>query len=193
MKKMIFIIFLVITSVVIGEFSPVVNGNEFLSRFAIPVCSFAIALSIFFVARKQQNLGSKNTILWMTIFALIVFCMLQIASIVLEVPLSMSGRAGMGIFIGIVLLVFGNFMPRTKPNAAFGLRLPWTLANEDVWRKSNRFAGGLLMGAGIVTIALSFVFINALEMVILVVLLCVTAVAIIMSYSYHRQFRRKLE
>ncbi len=190
MKKMIFIIFLVITSVVIGELSPVVNGNEFLSRLAIPICSVAIALSSFIVARKQQNFGSKNTILSMTIFSLIVFCMLQIASIVLEVPLSMSGRSGMGVFLGIVMLVFGNFMPRTKPNAAFGLRLPWTLTNEDVWRKSNRFAGGLLMGAGIVIIALSFVFTNTLEMVILLVLLCVTTVAIVMSYSYHRQFMR---
>ena len=189
MKKIMFIIFLVVVSVVIGELAPV-NGNAFLSRFAIPICSVAIALLSIFAARKQQNTGSKNTILSMTIFGLIVLCMLQIALYVLELPLAMSGRSGVGIFLGVVMLVFGNFMPRTKPNAAFGLRLPWTLANEDVWRKSNRFAGKLFMAGGIVLIALSFVFTSVLEMVILLVLLFVTVMASLVSYSYHRQIAR---
>ena len=186
MNKMIYIVILVIASVVLGELAPV-NSNAFLSRFAIPICSVAFTLLSIFAARKQQNIGSKNTILSMTIFGLIVLCVLQITLSVLEKPLTMSGRSGVGVFLGFVMLVTGNFMPRTKPNAAFGLRLPWTLANEDVWRKSNRFAGKLFMAAGIVMIALSFVFTSVLETVILLMVLCVTVLTILVSYSYHRQ------
>lgn len=47
------------------------------------------------------------------------------------------------IFIGIGLLytVIGNYMPNMKPNYFAGLRLPWTLENEDNWRKTHAMAG----------------------------------------------------
>ncbi|MBD0333374.1 MAG: SdpI family protein [Chitinophagaceae bacterium] len=57
------------------------------------------------------------------------------------------------IFIGIGLLfsIIGNYMYNLKPNWFAGLRLPWTLENEDNWRRTHHlasklwFAGGLLM------------------------------------------------
>ncbi|MDE6595703.1 MAG: SdpI family protein [Oscillospiraceae bacterium] len=55
------------------------------------------------------------------------------------------------IFIsaGIVMTVIGNFMPKCKLNSAVGLRTKWSMANEDVWFKCQRFGGVLFVVCGI--------------------------------------------
>lgn len=56
---------------------------------------------------------------------------------------------------GIVMIFFGNYLPKTKSNYSFGIRTPWTLADDDIWRKTHRFAGVLFMLIGVVTVAIS--------------------------------------
>ncbi len=42
---------------------------------------------------------------------------------------------------GIAFVICGNIMPKSDRNEAFGLRTPWSLSNDEVWRKSQRFGG----------------------------------------------------
>ena len=55
------------------------------------------------------------------------------------------------IFIaaGIVIAVIGNFLPKCKLNSVIGLRTKWSMANEDVWFKCQRFGGVLFVTCGI--------------------------------------------
>ena len=41
-----------------------------------------------------------------------------------------------------------NYLPRVRPNYTFGIRTPWTLASEDNWRRTHRFAGPVFVVAG---------------------------------------------
>jgi len=47
------------------------------------------------------------------------------------------------IFVGIIFLVVGNYLPKCKQSYTLGIRLPWTLADEDNWNKTHRMAGAL--------------------------------------------------
>ena len=53
---------------------------------------------------------------------------------------------------GIMFVVLGNFMTKTKKNAVVGLRTVWSMYNDNTWRKSNRFAAISIMLAGLLTI-----------------------------------------
>jgi uncharacterized membrane protein len=44
---------------------------------------------------------------------------------------------------GVLFAVLGNVMGRLEPNYIVGIRLPWTLESERVWKKTHRFAGRL--------------------------------------------------
>lgn len=44
--------------------------------------------------------------------------------------------------IGVLFICLGNYMPRIRFNYTFGIRTPWTLASEAVWKKTHR-AGGI--------------------------------------------------
>ena len=61
------------------------------------------------------------------------------------------------ICMGLTLAVVGNFMPKCKLNSVIGLRTSWSMANEDVWFKCQRFGGILLILCGIAMAILSAV------------------------------------
>ncbi len=58
--------------------------------------------------------------------------------------------------MGLFWCILGNYMYNIKPNYFAGFRLPWTLSNEDNWRKTHRLAAKLLFGGGLL------IFITAL-------------------------------
>ncbi len=98
---------------------------------------------------------------------------------------------GCGVFIGLALIVLGNFMPKARRNAFFGLRVPWTMDSEAVWQRSQRFAGIAAVVAGILTIALSFVLPGMWAIVGLIVVLLVWVVlSLVVSWRYHKEAER---
>ena len=56
------------------------------------------------------------------------------------------------VMVGAIFLVTANYITKTEPNFFFGIRTPWTLANEEVWFRTHRQAGYLLALAGIISI-----------------------------------------
>jgi hypothetical protein len=60
---------------------------------------------------------------------------------------------------GVSLLMIGLSVPLiggwVKPNPWYGLRIPLTLDNPDIWYPANRYAGWLLLIYGLVMLAVS--------------------------------------
>ena len=56
----------------------------------------------------------------------------------------------MPILLGAMFVVLGNYMPKFKQNHTMGIRLPWTLADEENWRRTHRLAGPLWVVGGAV-------------------------------------------
>ena len=59
--------------------------------------------------------------------------------------------------VGLLLCLMGNYMHTIKPNYFAGLRLPWTLNNEENWRKTHLLAGKLWFVGGLVIAILVFI------------------------------------
>lgn len=56
------------------------------------------------------------------------------------------------ILMGILFIVLGNFMTKTRINSTVGVRISWSMYNDNTWRKSNRFGAFAIMVAGVLTI-----------------------------------------
>lgn len=52
-------------------------------------------------------------------------------------------------WLAVFFIVFGNLMPRLEPNAWAGIRIPPTLEDREVWKRTHRLAGRLFVGGGI--------------------------------------------
>lgn len=58
--------------------------------------------------------------------------------------------------LGISMIVLGNIMPKVRKNSVIGLRTVWSVKNEGVWKKSQRFGGISFIIAGSIVIAVCF-------------------------------------
>ena len=59
--------------------------------------------------------------------------------------------------IGLMVSFIGNYLPKIKPNYFVGVRTPWALASETVWRKTHRLSGFLWFAGGLVLAVMGFV------------------------------------
>lgn len=85
------------------------------------------------------------------------------------------------IFLGILITIIGNYLPKTKQNYTLGIRLPWTLNSEENWNKTHRISGYVwtVGGIGIILSSWFNVYSYILSMIILIVLVIIPAL-----YSY---------
>lgn len=58
--------------------------------------------------------------------------------------------------IGLMFAVMGNYLGKLKSTFFIGIRTPWTLSSETVWKKTHRMAGRLYVVLGLIVLALSF-------------------------------------
>jgi len=75
----------------------------------------------------------------------------------------------MGIAFGLLFILLGNYIPKLPRNFFFGIRSPWTLASDIVWKKTHIIGGWVFVVAGIVVVVLSFLKVH-LGIVLLITL-----------------------
>lgn len=63
-----------------------------------------------------------------------------------------NGTRLVGALIGVMVVFLANVLPRVKPNWWIGIRTPWTLSNETVWRRTHQIGGRAGILAGLVLI-----------------------------------------
>lgn len=56
----------------------------------------------------------------------------------------------MPLLVGMLLAIIGNWLPKCKQTYTLGIKLPWTLADEDNWNRTHRFAGPIWVACGMV-------------------------------------------
>ncbi|MDU5460076.1 SdpI family protein [Anaerococcus vaginalis] len=61
------------------------------------------------------------------------------------------------IFVGFLLILIGNYLPKTKRNYTVGIKLPWTLNSDENWNKTHRLAGYFFILGGIFFLLTPFI------------------------------------
>lgn len=49
--------------------------------------------------------------------------------------------------VAALLAVVGNLLPKVRPSWFVGIRTPWTLSNDEVWKRTHRAAGRMFVAA----------------------------------------------
>ncbi len=83
---------------------------------------------------------------------------------------------------GILFMIIGNYLPKCKQNYTMGIKLPWTLDNEENWNRTHRMAGFLWVIGGVLIIINAFLEWNWL---FLVIVFAMTLIPTVYSYLYY--------
>ena len=88
--------------------------------------------------------------------------------------------------VGILFFYCGFLVENAKRNWFIGIRTPWTLSSDKVWRKTHKLGGKLFKFAGVITFLGLFLPNYAFFFVIIPVLL-LTIYAIFYSYFEYKK------
>ena len=102
----------------------------------------------------------------------------------LDEPVARSKcSCGGSTLIGVLFVGLGNVMGKIRPNWFVGFRTPWGLNSPDVWTRTHRFGGRLMLGLGLVLIVAGLLFPAPITTTIVAVGACALA-ALTFGYSY---------
>ena len=93
--------------------------------------------------------------------------------------------------LGLFFAYLGNLMNNVKPNYFVGIRTPWTLENEEVWRKTHQLAARLWLPGGLLLVVLAFILHGmAMHIVFITIMLSLAIVPVAYSYLYYRKLSK---
>ena len=94
-----------------------------------------------------------------------------------------------GAILTVVLLILGNYLPKVRRTTFYGIRTPHTLANEEVWDKTHRFAGVLYVIGGISAMIITVSGMHAVSFLILLIL--TIGIPFLYSEILYRRVKRR--
>ncbi|HJS43458.1 MAG TPA: SdpI family protein [Gemmatimonadales bacterium] len=164
--------------------------DGFSSRFVAvaigPLLVVGIAL-LFNVLPKvdprRENYVKFLSTYWLFANAVIAF-MLIMHGVVIATGLGYAVRIDrlMPLFIGLLFVIIGNYLTRVEPNWFVGIRTPWTLSSDTVWRKTHRTGGWLMVLGGLALASGAFLPGAVLLPLFIVTIVVVAVIPIVQSY-----------
>ena len=167
-------------------------SSKAFTVFGLPC--ILLALHWICVLASHTDPESKNyhpkmirLVLWICPAIGLVLCALVYAAALGQ---SLSVEIIMPLLVGMMFIIVGNLLPKCRQSYTMGIKLPWTLDNEENWNKTHRFGGKVWVVGGIFTMATAFV---GNFWILLGVLAAMVAVPTIYSYSLYRRQQKEDE
>ncbi len=137
------------------------EANGFSSKafavFGLPAILLAVLWLGAFVKSndpKRQNISPKlfSLGLWIApVVSLVIAATMYPVNLGYALDITFIAS----LVLGLVFIIIGNYLPKARQNYTIGIKIPWTLANEENWNRTHRLAGYLWMICGVLMLILS--------------------------------------
>lgn len=167
-------------------------GGKVFFVFGMPLIMYAIFwLCLVLTSKDSSNKNQHGKVFGMIIWIMPVMSLFMAG-------ISYFGAIGKGLemfsflpaLLGILFASMGNYMPKCKQNRTIGVKIKWTLENEENWNATHRFAGKVMFFGGLLMILCCFLpeFWGA-GIALAIVFVCVLA-TYIYSYAYYKKQKK---
>lgn len=142
---------------------------------------------IYLFDPKRKNRAGIETFNKLGAGLVIFFAALNIVIIISAQKAGVNLENLMFPLIGLLFVFIGNYMPALKPNYFAGIRLPWTLSDDENWRKTHQLGGKIWFWGGLLFAILSlFLPRDAIFPVFITIILIMVLIPGIYSYKLFR-------
>ena len=125
-------------------------SSKAFAVFGFPVFLFAmhwICILVTSTDPKRKNIDGK---LWNIVFWIcpVLSMLIALLSFGTAMGAELAVEKIMSVWIGLLFIITGNYLPKCKQSYTMGIKLPWTLNDEDNWNRTHRLAGKLWVALG---------------------------------------------
>jgi len=153
--------------------------------FFVPLTMLALHL-LFVAIRRTAPMGYGGGALESVEAAVLAFMFtLSVVGLIVGLGHHVSMNRVAAIGVGPLFVVLGDAMGKLTRNFFAGIRTPWTLANEEVWRRTHRFGGRLWIAGGVVLFVAGLLGPSLTPLLVIVPVLVL--VPIVYSYVVYRR------
>lgn len=166
--------------------NPDLQANKYIGVLAIPLMMIITS----FIYQLFIRIGSQQPVnhSLITAITMVFYLAVQVIIILINLDILRFHVEMAGILIGIIMIIIAPPMKNVKMNGFFGVRTPWSMKNEESWRKSNQFGSNLLFVWGVFAIIASFLLPTKYVMPsILFVGLVFIVVIVYASYRFYKE------
>ncbi len=163
-------------------------GSRAWAVFGLPLVLLAMQwLCLFVTSRdpknKDQNAKAQGLIWWiMPYISLFVNVLMYTVALGYTVNAITWGA----MFMGLLFVVIGNYMPKCKQNYTLGIKIAWTLNDEENWNATHRFAGKVWVAGGLAILLCALLPTIAAVIALFGLLLILVLAPVIYSYRYYK-------
>lgn len=134
------------------------------------------------MGKKLQSIKVLSTI-FMSILALLIIYSAKNQSLTNPNYIVLS--------IGILYIILGNYFKAIKPNYFIGIKTPWTLENEIVWKETHKLGGKMWFIGGIFVVLSSLILEKQVNFTLfLIVTGVITIIPILYSYTVFKREKK---
>ena len=148
------------------------------------VVTDCILVTIIFYENRNRQQSSKviGMVIWMIpVTALIYNGMARLIS--MDTNSENLFMAVIYFGTGLLFMIIGNYLPKVKQNNTIGIRVVWTLQDEENWSATHRFSGKLWVASGVLCM-LCGLFGESIAALVLYIVSIMAAAIVSILYSY---------
>lgn len=167
-------------------------SSKAFGAFMAPVIMLVVWLGMKFLPNIDPK--KKNYEKFDSSYSIIIclltsfFFVLHLLTITVSLGYNISINKVIPLIIGILFIILGNYMPKSKSNFFYGIKTPWTLTSDVSWRKTHRLGGKLFVLAGTIVVISSIFLTGTVQVIIFVISTSIAAlVPIVASYFYAKK------
>jgi uncharacterized membrane protein len=161
------------------------TGLYFLPLLTIILTAFILAVPSIDPLKANIETFRSDYHIFVLVFAGFMYYVYSL-TLVWNLGLHFSMNALLTPAFGLFFILTGRLMLKAKRNYFIGIRTPWTLANDEVWRKTHQLGGKLFIISGILTAA-TILYPPAALYVLLATSIVAANIAIVYSYLEFRK------
>lgn len=133
-------------------------AGKSMGAFGLPLLLLILQLVVCFGVfsdpkRKNQSAAMRTISIWIIpVLGLVLQPMTLLSALGHDVPITTVVM----LIVGVLFIICGNYLPKSRQNYTVGIKLPWTLADADNWNRTHRLAGVLWIIGGILFLIMPF-------------------------------------
>lgn len=158
--------------------------------FLLPVLTYGLMLVVPKIdpKKRMESMGGKYRqfkfilVAFMSVLALVI--------IYISKNQKLSSPSMIVILVGTLFVFMGNYFKVIKQNYFIGIKTPWTLEREDVWKLTHLLAGKLWVIGGLLVVICSLVLPEHLNFYFFISITAVISIVpIVYSYLVYKKLK----
>ncbi len=157
--------------------------------WVLPVILVAVQIILHLVTFRENKEVEQNKKIVEITYWMIPALSVYISGVFMLLSLGYDNLIGaiFSVLFGLMFIILGNYTPKAVRNRSFGVKIKWTLANDENWVATHRVTGKVWVITGLVVLLGAFLPDIAAVYLMLIAIIPAVFIPVIYSYCFYKK------